>query len=179
MHKWLLLYILFSMGWPAGAQAYKPVHEKSAISFSIKNFGSAVTGHFSDLEGSLLFDASDPAKSSFKVSLDASSVNTGNRTRDNHLRKEEFFDVAKYPRIRFVSSRITGSKTAGYIVYGTLTIKATSKEISFPFKATPKDGGILFEGGFSLNRRDYRIGKNSLVMGDNVTMTILVFGMRK
>ena len=63
--------------------------------------------------------------------------------RDNHLRKAEFFDVEKYPKLSFKSTKITTTNKEGYLfMFGVITIKDVSKEISFPFKQTSKDGGV-------------------------------------
>jgi polyisoprenoid-binding protein YceI len=51
-------------------------------------------------------------------------------------------------------------------MFGVITIKNTSKEISFPFKQTSKDGGILFDGEFKLNRLDFGVGGKSFSMSD-------------
>src|SRR6476620_10065302 len=83
------------------AQQYKPVDEKSEIKFVIKNFGLNTSGSLTGLKGTINFDPSNPAASSFNVSVDVNTVNTGSDARDNHLKKEEYFDVAKYSTINF------------------------------------------------------------------------------
>jgi polyisoprenoid-binding protein YceI len=106
-------------------------------------------------------------------------VNTDNDSRDNHLRKEEYFDVQSRPRIIFKSEKITAGKSGNFQVSGKLTIKGTTKDISFPFKASAKDDGYLFDGSFQLNRRDFKVGGNSLVLGDNVSVSLSVFAKKK
>ena len=87
--------------------------------------------------------------------------------RDNHLRSEDYFDVKNYPRIHFVSSRITPAKKAGtFFVSGNLTIKETTKEISFPFTAQPQADGFLFNGEFKINRRDFKVGGSGTISND-------------
>ena len=140
-------------------QTYTPSDENSSVKFRIKNFGFNVTGSFKGLKGAVQFDPNDLAKSSFDVSVDATSVNTGIDMRDDHLRAEEYFDVKNYPRIRFVSTRITPSNKSGTLfVFGKLTIKNTTKDISFPFVAKPQDEGYVFNGEFKINRRDFGVG---------------------
>jgi len=160
------------------AQQLQPSDDKSAVKFTIKNFGISTGGSFTGLEGDIEFDKANPERAVFKMSLEAAKVNTGNDSRDNHLRKEEYFDVAKYPKISFKSDKVT-SKGGELIVSGQLTIKGTTKNISFPFKATAKDDGYLFEGSFQLNRRDYKVGGNSMVLGDNVAVSLSVFARKK
>lgn len=160
------------------AQQYQPVDSKSAVKFSIKNFGIKTGGAFKGLEGVIEFDKANPDKSKFDISVASATVNTDNNSRDNHLRKEEYFDVEKYPKITFKSEKMV-SKGNGFSVTGKLTIKGTVKDISFPFTATPKDDGYLFEGSFNINRRDFKVGGNSAVLGDDVTVTLSVFAGKK
>ena len=158
------------------SQIYKPVDEKSSVKFRIKNFGfNNVTGSFKGLQGTVQFDPENLAASRIDVTVDAKSVNTGINLRDNHLRKEEYFDVKKYPVIRFVSSKITPSSKAGTLfMFGKLTIKNVSQEISFPFTAVAQEGGYLFSGEFKINRINFGIGESSSV-SDNLTVILNVF----
>lgn len=160
------------------AQQYKPVDDKSAVTFTIKNFGVNTSGSFKGLDGTIDFDRADPEKGVFDITIESAKINTDNNTRDNHLRKEEYFDADKFPAISFKSAKITG-KGKGFSVSGQLTIKGTAKNISFPFTVTDKDDGLLFEGSFQINRRDFKVGGNSMVLGDNVTVQLSVFAAKK
>ena len=161
------------------SQVYVPVDDQSSVKFKIKNFGfNNVTGSFKGLQGSVQFIPENLAASSMDVTVDAKSVNTGINLRDNHLRKEEYFDVKKYPVIRFVSSKITPSSKAGTLfIFGKLTIKNVTREISFPFTAVPQEGGYLFSGEFKINRIDFEVGESSSV-SDNLTVTLKVFARK-
>ena len=172
----LLLAVLLTAS--ANAQQYQPVDEKSEVKFGIKNFGLNTGGNFKGLQGVLIFDAANPGASAFDISIDANTVNTDNNSRDNHLRKEEYFNVKNFPRISFKSDKVIQTKGA-YQVHGKLTIKGFTKEIAFPFKASIKDDGYLFEGEFRINRRDFKVGGNSLVLGDEVNVTLFVLAKKK
>lgn len=157
------------------AQNYSPDVNGSEVKFSIKNFGLNVNGNFKGLRGKLSFNPSNPPASSLSASVDAASVNTGNNSRDNHLKKEEYFDVAKYPLISIASTKITNSTKAGdFFMEANITIRGVTKRVSFPFTASPKDKGYLFEGQFKLNRRDFGVGGKSLVLSDNLTVSLSV-----
>ena len=161
------------------SQLYKPVDDQSSVKFKIKNFGfNNVTGSFKGIQGSVQFNPENLATSSMDVTVDAKSVNTGINLRDNHLRKPEYFDVKKYPVIRFVSSKITPSSKAGTLfIFGKLTIKNVTREISFPFTAVPQEGGYLFSGEFKINRIDFEVGESSSV-SDNLTVSLKVFARK-
>jgi polyisoprenoid-binding protein YceI len=160
------------------AQQYQPVDDKSTVKFAIKNFGISTGGSFKGMEGAIEFDKANPEKTVFDISISSTTVNTDNSARDSHLRKEEYFDVVQFPKISFKSEKVS-TKGSNYTVSGQLTIKGITKTIAFPFKATVTGEGYLFEGSFQLNRRDYKVGGNSFVLGDNVTVSLSVFAKKK
>jgi polyisoprenoid-binding protein YceI len=160
------------------AQQYTPETSGSKIGFGIKNLGVTVHGTFSGLGGEITFDPNDPSKSSFNVHVDAKSINTDNDMRDNHLRKEEFFNVEKFPHLTFVSESITGSGKS-FNVKGKLTIKGITKEVSFKFTATPQGDTYTFKGDFELNRRDFGVGGSSITMSDKVNVELVVVAKKK
>jgi polyisoprenoid-binding protein YceI len=176
--KVLTAIALFSVVTTFG-QNYTPTDAGSKVRFVIKNFGINTGGTFDGLAGTVTFDPSNLATASFNVSVEAKSVNTDMEARDNHLRKEEYFDVEKYPKISFRSTKITTTNKEGYFyMFGVITIKNISKEISFPFKQTSKDGGILFEGEFKLNRLDFGVGGKSFSMADELNVELSVFAKK-
>lgn len=147
----------------------RPVDSAEAVTFIIKNFGINTNGEFKGIKGTIKWDAANPSASIFNVTVDANTINTGIDMRDNHLRKEEYFNVEKYPVISFVSTAITSNN-----VTGNLTLKGVTKQISFPFTVKPSSGGYLFEGSFDLNRRDFGVGAGSVSLSNNVTVNLKV-----
>ena len=163
----------------AFGQNYTPTDAGSKVRFVIKNFGINTGGTFEGLAGTIVFDPANLAGASFNVSVDAKSVDTDVEARDNHLRKEEYFDVEKYPKLSFRSTKITTTNKEGYLfMFGVITIKNISKEISFPFQQTSKDGGVLFEGEFKLNRRDFGVGGKSFSMSDELNVELSIFAKK-
>jgi polyisoprenoid-binding protein YceI len=174
-HLFTLLPMILSFGIPVLAQEYKPTDTGSAVQFEIKNFGINTNGSFGGLDGKIVFDPKNVAGASFDVSIDAATINTGYARRDDHLNKESYFDVEKYPRIRLVSTGVTGPDKSGhYILNGKLTIKATTKDVSFPFVVTTLGDDLIFKGDFPLNRRDFDVGGSSPISNDlRVSLTVL------
>ena len=84
--------------------AWKPT--KATVSFTIRNAGFNVNGSFGGFAGTLLFDPAMPEKSKLSASIETAGINTGNGTRDGHLRKPDYFDVAAHPRITLTSVSI-------------------------------------------------------------------------
>lgn len=156
------------------AQTLKPQEEGSSVKFKIKNFGSIVTGTMKGVQGTIEFDPAQLTAARFDVSVDATTVDTNSGMRDRHLKKDEYFDVEKYPRLRFVSTSVTPSGTGKYVVTGTLTIKSTTKSISFPFTHSSVGGNAVFEGEFSLNRRDFSVGGGSFSLSDDLKVLLKI-----
>ncbi len=157
-------------------QNYTPIDEGSKVHFSIDNFGIATGGDFKGLTGTIKYDPAQPTAADFDVSVDASTIDTDIESRDNHLRKKEYFDVKTYPKISFKSTKITKANKDGYLyMFGNITIKGVTQEVKFPFTATSRNGGYLFEGSFKLNRRDFNVGGSSISLSDNVTVTLSIF----
>jgi len=159
------------------AQDYKPTDAGSTIEFVIKNFGINTKGSFTGLDGKIHFDPKDNSNSVFDVSIDAASINTDNNMRDGHLKKESYFDVEKYPRIRMVSTSITVDN-GRYTFNGKLTIRDKTKDISFPFMATPMGDDYIFKGSFTINRRDFEVGGGSTI-SNNCTVNLTVLAQRQ
>ena len=149
------------------AQNLVPIDNESSVAFGIKNFGSTVNGKFTGVKGKIVFNPQQLNASSINVTIDAATINTSNGTRDKHLKKDGYFDVAKYPTIQFIATKIVASGSS-YIAEGILTIKGISKNISLPFTATAYKGGYNFIGEISLNRRDFKVGSGSLILSDNL-----------
>lgn len=179
MKNTVLSFVLMFVAAFTFAQSYSPVDNGSDIAFSIKNFGLNVNGSFKGLKGKIIFNPANLSSSVFSVTVDAATINTGTAARDRHLKKEEYFDAEKYPQLSFVSGKISNSTKAGTLfLEGKITIKGVTKPVSFPFTATPKEDGYLFEGTFKLNRRDFGVGGKSLVMSDNLSVSLAVFAKK-
>ena len=161
------------------SQTYTPTDQGSKVYFVIKNFGINTGGTFEGLAGSISFDPTNLSTAGFNVTVDAKTVDTDIEARDNHLRKAEYFDVEKYPKITFRSTKVTTTNKEGYLyMFGVITIKNVSKEVSFPFTYTNKDGGTLFKGDFKLNRREFGVGGSSFSLSDEVSVELSIFAKK-
>lgn len=109
--------------------AIDPTH--STVEFSVKNlFLFTVKGSITIQGGDLVIDAADAGGSSVAVTLNASSINTGNNQRDAHLRAPNLLDADRYPEIHFQSTKVEpGSDRDTLRVTGLVTIKGSSREI--------------------------------------------------
>lgn len=151
------------------------VAQKWAIAdkYSIKFSSSEVAGIFKTFTGSIDFDEQNPAGSKFDVSIDVNSINTGNGLQNKHAKGDEWFDAAKYPAIRYTSKKIVKAG-AGYQVTGDLTIKGVTKEYTIPFTFKKAGAGATFNGSFTVNRSEFRIGKPGGEVGEQIKIDVAV-----
>jgi polyisoprenoid-binding protein YceI len=160
-----------------------PAHSKAV--FSVKHLGiSTVRGELSKMTGQAQVDDKDISKSQIEVTLDATTVNTGQEGRDKDLRSPNFLDVEKFPTMNFKSKSVSGS--AGNLkLTGDLTIHGVTKEVTFdldgPSAAIKDPWGNLRRGASAttkINRKDFGISFNAvmdnggLVVGNDITITI-------
>jgi polyisoprenoid-binding protein YceI len=146
----------------------------AAVTFKIKNAGFTVDGKFGMVTANVAFDTENFAKGTIEASLEAKTINTDNETRDNHLRKPEYFDVTKFPQISIKSKKI--AKLAGNNYEGVfdLMLKGVSKEVKIPFSYTESGASASFKGEFTINRLDFGVGKSSWILSDNATIKIVL-----
>ncbi|TAH09338.1 MAG: polyisoprenoid-binding protein [Sphingobacteriia bacterium] len=156
------------------AQQYIPDSKETEIKFVVNNFGLGTNGSFQQLSGNINWDPKNLGISSFQVSIDATTIDTDNKLRDKHLRKEDYFGVQKFPTITLQSSKISGNSNGTYQLEANLTIKGTTKKISFPFTAIQQGKNIIFKGTFEINRRDYAVGGASFSLSNTVKVKINV-----
>jgi polyisoprenoid-binding protein YceI len=130
---------------------------------------SKVRGSFRDLAGAIVI-ADEPTKSSVDVVIMAASIDTGDATRDEHLRGPDFLDVARHPEIRY---RSTAVRSAGnkWEVDGMLTIKAVTREVSLAVEfcgAQPDPWGSIragFLANTEIDREHFDITWNQMLEG--------------
>ena len=102
----------------------------SAADFSVRHMMiSTVRGEFTGIAGTVIYDPKDPAHDSVEVTIDCTTVNTGVSKRDAQLKSPDFFDVARYPQMKFKSIRVEVAGAGKLKITGVLTINSTTKPI--------------------------------------------------
>jgi polyisoprenoid-binding protein YceI len=137
----------------------------SSVAFSVRHLMvSKVRGRFTAFTGSATI-AANPLESRIDATVELGSVDTSDAGRDEHLRGEDFFDVAKFPTMTFNSTKIT-EDGGDYKLEGNLTIKGVTKPVVFDleFEGTGTDPWGNTRGGFSaeteINRKDWGLEWN-------------------
>jgi polyisoprenoid-binding protein YceI len=177
------LAVLALAALPALAQdTYKidPVH--SEISFKIRHLLAKVNGRFTKFSGLVKVDAKDISKSTVEVTIEAASINTDVEARDNHLRSDAFFDVAKYPTITFKSTAVKEVAKGKLEVTGDFTLHGVTKRITFPISNAGTGPGMqpgavvagFVDGALTINRNDYGIKTFPGALGDDVSIALNV-----
>lgn len=161
--------------------ATDPTH--SEITFKVKHLMiSNVKGEFRTFQATI--DGEDFTKSTISVNIDAGSISTNNNDRDTHLKSPDFFEVEKYPEIKFVSTSIKKVGDDEFKLLGNLTIKETTKEITLDteFGGFMKDPYGNEKAGFSvsgkLNRKDFGLNWNAALEAGGVMVSdeVKIFG---
>ena len=145
-----------------------------------------VSGEIAFKEGKFTIDPSDVAKSTMEAKLDAKSINTNNKKRDEHLRQADFFDTKKFPWITFKSKKITKDGDKKLTVTGDLTMHGVTKEVTLDspdgFTEPVKSPWGAMVRGFAasgkLNRKDFGLNwsktldNGGAVVGDEVEIHV-------
>ncbi|MEA2564572.1 MAG: hypothetical protein QOH06_6076 [Acidobacteriota bacterium] len=164
---------------------YKVDTDHSGVSFTIRHFVSNVPGRFKDFDGVIKYDKQNPAASSVNFTIQASSIDTDNTDRDNHLRGNEFFDVEKFPTLSFSSTSVKALDADTLEVTGELTMRGVTKKVTMPVELlgsvkTPRGEKAGFETSFKLDRKEYGITWNraldagGAILGDDVKVNISI-----
>ena len=169
----------------AGATTWNIDSDHSNIGFKVRHLMvSNVKGTFDKNSGVVTIDDKDITKSKVSVSIDTASVNTNVAKRDEHLRSPDFFDVAKYPTMTFVSKKVAKAGK-GLKVTGDLTLHGITKEVVLKVDAISKESkdpwGNTRSGTVAtttINRKDFGLTYNSVLetggvaVGEEVAITL-------
>jgi len=142
----------------------------SSVHFAVRHLVIAkVRGSFARWSGTVHVPDGDFSKSTVAVAIDASSIDTGVADRDAHLKSADFFDVAQYPELRFVGTRIQARSDADIDVVGDLTIKGITREVVLRVEqhGQAKDPWgnlrVAFSAKTSLDRKDFGLTWNQVL----------------
>jgi polyisoprenoid-binding protein YceI len=186
---WLVTLAL-GASWAGAAEVYDIDPAHSAIGFKIKHLGiTTVPGKFAKFKGTVTLDKHESAAARVEAVMEAASIDTGIEARDKHLKGPDFFDVEKYPEIRFVSTKIARMKDDKFVMQGELTMHGVTKPVKLDavFGGEAKDpwGGqrAACSATGVLDRKDFGLTWNKaletggLLVGEKVQISIEVEGV--
>ena len=188
MKRAMIILLLLAVPQLAFATNWKFDQPHTTIEFKIRHLMvSWVKGVFTDYEGSIIIDESDLSKSSVKIAIATSSIDTNNQKRDDHLRSPDFFDVATFPKMSFASKKVVVANGTPTKIIGDLTIRDVTREVELsvnefspvikgPWGNTRRGASI----STTINRSDYGLTWNKaleaggVVVGDEVHISLEV-----
>lgn len=171
----------FAKGPDAGTYTIDKAHTK--ITFGVKHMMiSTVEGRFNDFSGDVVIGKKF-TDSKFNAKINVNSIDTAVTDRDNHLKSADFFDAAKHPEIKFVSTGVTGTPES-FKVTGDLTIKDVTKKVTLEgtyygsaMDPMAKAMRIGYDLKGKINRQDFKVSFNKMIeagpmVGDDVEIRI-------
>jgi polyisoprenoid-binding protein YceI len=187
----IALIVLMAVG-TASAAVYDIDKAHSSVDFKVKHMMvSYVHGQFTDFAGSFTWDSADPAAAKVNATIQTASVNTGNEKRDGHLSSPDFFDVAQFPTMTFVSTKVEPKGKDHYALHGDLTMRGVTKPVVLDLEflgemADAKAGTRAgWEASGTIKRSDFGVSwsktldNGGVVVGDEVSIDLAVEGLRK
>lgn len=153
------------------------------VGFQVRHIFTNVSGKFTDFAGTIQVDRAKPESSTVEFTIQATSIDTSDQRRDQHLRSADFFDVANNPTITFKSTSVKANGKDSWLVTGDFTMHGVTKSITLPvtflgeekFMNGTKAG---FETALTLKRSDYGLVWNKtletggVLVGDEVEIAI-------
>ncbi len=156
----------------------------SMTTFKVRHMMANVVGQFRDFDANISVDRANLSNSTVEFTIQATSIDTGNTNRDEHLRSADFFDVAKFPTITFKSVSIKETSKNAFDVTGDFTMHGVTKRITLPVSllGIGKDGRGNEKAGLeietTINRKDYgvvwnrNLDEGGFLLGDDVKISI-------
>jgi polyisoprenoid-binding protein YceI len=172
---WVAAALFFAPA--AHAVTYKADPTKSSITFTFQQAGAANQGKFGKVDVTFTVTP-DGAGNKLDVAIPVTSLDTGDKERDDTLRSADLFNVAKFPQAKFSAAKVTKVGADKYEATGKLTIRDVTRDVRVPltFK-TSNEGGKqsgTMSGQVVIKRLDYGVGqgewKSTEWVGNDVTV---------
>lgn len=131
---------------------------KSEIKFSGKQMGVAQDGKFTKFNAKVNLDPKKPEASRAEISIDLASLDLGSAEANSEVIRPAWFDTAKFPQAKFVSSSVKSGAGGKFEMRGKLTIKGTTKDVVVPFTMKEAGGMTTADGMIEIKRLDFKVG---------------------
>jgi len=164
---------------PAAAEKLVISPENSKVEFVGAKVTRSHNGSFKQFSGSIDLVNNSIESSLVSIEIDTASIVADDDQLTAHLKTPDFFDVAKYPKATFVSTRITPAAKAGssHEVTGNFDLHGVKKSITFPAMIQVTPDSVSVNAEFSINRKDFGIiyaGKADDLVRDGVVIKLTV-----
>jgi polyisoprenoid-binding protein YceI len=158
--------------------------ENSKVDFVAAKVTRSHNGAFKQFSGTIDLINGSAEQSIVTINLDTASVTTDDDSLTAHLKTADFFDVAKYPKATFVSTKIEPNTANGatHTITGNFDLHGVKKSISFPATIQLGPDSVSANAEFSINRKDFGInypGKVDDLIRDGVVIKLTIKVPRK
>jgi polyisoprenoid-binding protein YceI len=165
-----------------GIEHYALDPAKSTLQFTFTQAGAKNQGRFARFPVSFEFAADNLAASRLEVTVEMSSMSTGDSERDDTLRGDDLLAVAKYPQAHFSATQFTRT-ASGFEAAGKLTLRGVTRDVRVPFtfRTATENGTAVgyMNGGATLHRLDFGVGQGDWKATDQVGNDVAVsFALR-
>ncbi len=153
-----------------GASTWSVEKSHATVKFTVTHMGISETdGNFKVFDGSIDAPTPDFVNAKVNFTVDVNSINTDNEKRDGHLKADDFFNVEKYPTMKFVSTSFKKAKGNNFTLEGNLTIRDVTKKVKFAVLSN----GIIkdpygntktgFKATSTINRKEFGLKWNAVL----------------
>jgi len=168
------------------AETYQFDKAHTTVGFQVRHIYTNVSGKFTDFTGTIQVDRTKPESSTVDFTIQATSIDTSETRRDQHLRSADFFDVANNPTITFKSTSIKANGKDSWLVTGDFTMHGVTKSVVLPVTLLGEgkdpfgNEKMGLETGLTINRKDYGLTWNKaletggVLVGDEVKVQIAI-----
>jgi polyisoprenoid-binding protein YceI len=168
------------------AETYQFDKAHTTVGFQVRHIYTNVSGKFTDFTGTIQVDRAKPESSTVDFTIQATSIDTSETRRDQHLRSADFFDVANNPTITFKSTSIKANGKDSWLVTGDFTMHGVTKSVVLPVTLLGEgkdpfgNEKMGLETGLTINRKDYGLTWNKaletggVLVGDEVKVQIAI-----
>jgi len=170
----LSLSLITALAIPTFGQALKADKEKSKIDFVGKKPDGKHSGGFKDFKSELKFDRESPNKSTIMIEIKTDSLWADDEKLTVHLKNPDFFDVKKYPTIKFESTKIEVADRKSTIT-GKMTMLDKTVEVVIPTENELSDTSLKVVAEFKIDRTKWGMNYGKGKIDDEVAMTVTLF----
>jgi polyisoprenoid-binding protein YceI len=167
---------------PANAETLPITPQDSKVDFVAAKVTRSHNGSFQRFTGSIDLVNNSPEQSRVTIDIEANSVVTDESDLTKHLQTPDFFDVAKFPKATFTSTKIEPAGGANYNITGNFDLHGIKKSISFPATIQVAPDKVTVNAEFSINRKDWGLtypGKADDLIRDGVVIKLNVNAPRR
>jgi len=186
----LVSAVVAPCAYAADAPAWTVDAKASRITFTGRQMGVPSKGEFKRMTATVRFDPADLVASAVEVMIDVASADTGNRDIDQELKRPKWFDAARFPSARFVTTAFRAKGGNRFEATAQMTLRDVTREVTLPFtldiaedRADPSQLVARASGEVTISRLAYGIGhdewKDTTIVADAVAIRADVVARRK